>query len=82
MIINSTIPYTIAQKLREFMSVKCGALFVIDKMPCGMLSVRWCDIGVMAYLSTQGKTGYKMTVYIGCWNRHLVTFSVPNENSL
>jgi hypothetical protein len=39
------------------MSVGCVALFVIDKMPCGMLRVRWCDIVLMAYFSTEGKTG-------------------------
>jgi len=59
------------------MSVECVALFVIDKMQCGMLRVRWCDIVVMAYLSTEGKTGYKLIVYISKENRYFFTFSVP-----
>ena len=31
--------------------------FVIDKMACGMVRVRWSDIIRMAHLSTMGKTG-------------------------
>ena len=37
MIINSPFPNPIALMIREFMFVKCGALFLIDKMPCGMV---------------------------------------------
>jgi len=39
------------------MSLECGPLFVIDKTPCEMLRVRWCDIVLIAQVSTEGKTG-------------------------
>jgi len=44
MITTSPFPNPIAQEIRECMSVDCGPLFVIDKMPCGMLRVHWCDV--------------------------------------
>jgi hypothetical protein len=50
MIITSPFPKPIAQEIRECMSVECGPLFVIDKLGCGMLGVRWCDIVLMARL--------------------------------
>jgi len=74
MIINSPVTNPIARKIRKFMSVGCGALFVIDKMPCGMLRVRWSDIVLMAYLSTEVKTGYRMTDYIWSLDRYIFTF--------
>jgi len=45
---NFSIPNTIAQGIRECMLVDCGPLFVIDKTPCGMVRVRWCDILLVA----------------------------------
>jgi len=39
------------------MSLECGPLFVIAKLPRGMVRVRWCDIVLMAHASTEGKTG-------------------------
>jgi len=62
MIINSPFPNPIALMIREFRSVECVALFVIDKLQCGMLRVRWCDIVVVAHVSTECKTGYKMII--------------------
>ena len=73
MIINSPFPKPIAQTIREFMSMWCGALFVIDKMSCGILRVRWCDIVLIAYLSTEGKPVFKMTVYISKENSYFLT---------
>jgi len=58
MIINSPFPSPIALMIREFMSVECGALFLIDKLQFGMFRVPWWDIVQMAYLSTERKTGY------------------------
>ena len=57
MIITSPIPNTIAQEIRKCVSVDCGPLFVIDKTPCGMVRFRWCDIGLMAHVSNENKTG-------------------------
>ena len=34
---NFPIPNTFAQETRECMLVDCGPLFVIDKMPCGIV---------------------------------------------
>ena len=31
--------------------------FVIDKMACGMVRVRWSDIVLMAHVSSEVKTG-------------------------
>jgi hypothetical protein len=73
-IITSPLPNTIAQVIRDCMSVKCGLLFVIVKMPCVMLSVRWCDIFLMVPVSGEGKTGNKMSVYMKIWNGYLVSF--------
>jgi len=56
------------------MSVECGTSFVIDKMPCVMLSFHWCDIVLMALVSGEGKTGNKMSVYMNIWNGYLVSF--------
>jgi hypothetical protein len=68
MVITSTLPNTIAQEIRECMSVECGTLFVTDKIPCRMIRVCWCDIVLMAHVSTEGKTGNKMLVYLSIWN--------------
>jgi len=48
---NFSISNTIAQEIGICMSVDCGPLFVIDKMPCGMVSVHWCDIVLMVLVS-------------------------------
>jgi len=48
MIITSPVPSTIAQEIRKCVSMECGPLFVIDKMQCGMVRVRWCDNVLMA----------------------------------
>ena len=45
------------EKAREYKSLECGILFFIDKTPCGMLRVRWCDIVLITHVSTEGKTG-------------------------
>jgi hypothetical protein len=54
---NFPISNTIAQEAREVMLVECGPLFVIDKMPCGMVRVRWCNIVLLAHMSNGNKTG-------------------------
>jgi len=71
---NFPIPNTIAQGIRNCMSVDCGPLFVIDKTPCGMVSVHWCVIVLMALVSGESKTGSKMSVYMDIWNVYSVTF--------
>ena len=71
MIITSSFLNPIVQEIRECMSVESGPLIVTDKMPCGMLRFRSCDVS-MARVSTEGKTGNKMTVYMSSWNGHLV----------
>ena len=53
---NFPIPNTFAQETRECMLVDCGPLFVIDKMPCGIVRVRWCDIVLLAHMSNENKT--------------------------
>jgi hypothetical protein len=71
---NFPIPNTIAQGIRKSMSVDCGPLFVIDKMPCGMVSVHWCDIVLMALVSGVGKSGNKMSDCMNIWKGYLVSF--------
>jgi len=56
MIITLPFPIPIAQEARQYMSLEC-VFFVIVKMACGMLRVRWSDIVLMARVSTEGKTG-------------------------
>jgi len=55
------------------MSVECSLLFVIDMMPCGMVRVRWCDIVLVAHMSTEVKTDNKTKVYMSISNGYLVT---------
>jgi len=48
--------------------------FIIDKMTCGMPIVPWSDIGLVSHVSTEGKTGNQMTLYLGSWNSYLISF--------
>jgi hypothetical protein len=62
------------QSIGECMSVECGTLFVIDKMPCGTVRVRWCDIVLMAHVLGESKTDNKMSFYMNIFNGYLVSF--------
>jgi len=56
-IITSPFSNPIDQEARRCTSVECGPLLVIDKMTCGMVRVRWCDIFLNAHMSNENKTG-------------------------
>jgi hypothetical protein len=51
-ILTSPFPTPNAEQSREYMSVECGHLFVIDNTPSGILRVRWCDIVLMVSVLT------------------------------
>jgi hypothetical protein len=50
MILTSAFRNPIPEEVRECMSVECGQLFVMDKVPCEMIRVQWCIIFLMAHV--------------------------------
>jgi len=57
MIITSPFLNPITEKAIEYVSLEYGPLFVIYKLPCGMLRDLWCDIVLIAHVGTGGKSG-------------------------